>query len=183
MPRVTRLNRHHVVGAVVAILVAATGAAWSTGLFSGEASYPMTVVVPIDGVSVDPMEPEKLAVSVTTKGYCAGAERKPELGGVEVRRTAGERVVLTAHVVYFQPAPTEPCDGVGLGLVARMNLRPPVAADHLYDGSSSPPTRLHTLPWHDLVPSLSPARRAASDRETNTPMARVVTSSNRSRHL
>jgi hypothetical protein len=138
-------------GAAAVILVVG-GVALVTVVFAGDASYPMSVVESIEGVSVDPTQPGTLAVSVTTKGYCSGAERKPELGNVEIRRTGG-RVVLTAHVVYFQPAPTEPCNGVGLGLISRVHVHPLATSDRFYDGSSSPPTRLRALPWHDLVPS------------------------------
>lgn len=150
----TKVAWRYLVGAAAVILVVG-GVVWSTGIFSGDSSYRMSVAEPIEGVSFDPTQPGTLAISVTTKGYCSGAERKPELGDVEVRRAAGGRVVLTVHVVYFQPAPNELCNGVGLGLISRVHVRRLTASDTFYDGSSSPPTRAKVLPWHDLVPSKS----------------------------
>jgi hypothetical protein len=138
-----------------AVILVVGGVAWFTSIFSGDSSYPMSVAEPIEGVSVDPTQPGTLAISVTTKGYCSGAERKPEIGNVEVRRTEGGRVVLTAYVVYFQPASTGPCNGVGLGLISRVHVRRLTASDTFYDGSNSPPTRAQVLPWHDLVPPKS----------------------------
>lgn len=96
----------------------------------------------IAGIHTVQGESHTLYVEIETDGWCVEGERAPELETIDLERSSGTEVVLTATVRYFREATGVVCRGVGYPVFETLRIERPVRHLAIYDGSESPPRRL-----------------------------------------